>query len=113
MPLTAERLRSLGGKGAPDSSPPRASWVVEEPGEKGCVDTSSEERAWRQSREDPGSGHGSGCPAVFINPLKVPRLGFLLVITALILLTFVFSMDNFKSFSNQPFLATSRYDLLP
>ena len=59
-----------------------------------------------------------GIRAVFIHSLKAPRIWHLPVITALLLFltfmkTFIFSTANFKPFSNQPFLAMSRYDLLP
>lgn len=61
---------------------------------------------------------GKGVRAVFINSPKAPRIWHLPVITALLLFltfmkTFIFSTANFKPFSNRPFLAMSRYDLLP
>lgn len=76
---------------------------------------SSQERPW--PRPTPGGAQDSGrkpVPLLLLNP--PPHIRYLCdncLNVLMFLRMFIFSMDNFESFLNQPFPVMSRYDLLP
>lgn len=120
--LSPPLFDSLGEAGVQGQTPEaEAGWEGSQERRAGRSNAGSEERACPGAREGAGSTRhqgGEGVRTVCINSPKAPRIWHLPVITALLLFltfmkTFIFSTANFNPFSNRPFLAMSRYDLLP